>query len=145
MTSFLISGNHRVESKFQFDEIVGEYGVYKTEVIEEYSKGWNYSKRYERKLILMKDSTYKEINTTFEAFDMVDFYGTWSLSNNTVTLQPKGILDYNNGKWTPNRDSNFDRLDLSESKLKVDTEGRLEILKDGFLRSEKLIKLVTVE
>jgi len=129
LTSFFAINYQNINTIFEFDTVLGEYAVCKTKIIKENASGWDYAKRYERKLILMKDSTYKEINTTFETFDMVDFYGTWTLSDNTITLQPKGILDYYNGKWTPNKASNFDGLDLSESKLKIDSEGRLEILR----------------
>lgn len=140
LTSFLISGNIRVDSKLRNTEIVGEYKVHKTEIVEEYSNGWNYSKRYERKLILLKDSTYKEINTSFEAFDYIDFYGTWSFWKDTVILHPKDLLDNGYSKRTPNMDDSLNELDLSKSKLVVDATGRLEILKNGFLRNEKLVK-----
>jgi hypothetical protein len=135
--TFMICGVKNADNTIKFDDLVGKYNVNKKELVKEYPGGWNYSIRHERTLILYQDSTYDEINISFETFDIEDYFGSWNVKDGQLILNSIGELKYVDGSYKrveQKKEKHFERV------LEILSKSKLKLLEAGFLKNEVLIK-----
>ena len=121
--------------------LTGTYKAFKEEIRALFEGGWVDSKRYERILTLLKDSSFIEINSSFEGFDHVDFYGRWNVVNEEVVLFYDGVLDDKGTKAPFEGNTGPVQFEKVFSRCRILPRGDLEVSEPGFLDKQPLKKI----
>lgn len=80
------------------DQLTGSFTGTECSNCEDHG-GWEAGLRDYMELELFADSTYNDIHESRSAFDLMDYWGTWSVHNDSIVLVPKGRLEWENSLY----------------------------------------------
>lgn len=105
---------------------------------KEENQNFQLSTRRTRELKLHQDSTFDEINTSYQAFDLVDYFGKWTVKENKLILRFEGPVVYRHSRFIRSKEWNPENQFLKE--LEILSENALLVVDGSMFDNDTLRK-----